>query len=85
MDSSVATPMLIKYKSHSKKASSGALHAMNNCDSEAIMSSGIPTKGSPSVYCTPLAEVTSPKINWLRGLWQETLQGSPSPRYVEQQ
>lgn len=80
MDSSVATPMLIKSKSPSKRASGGPLFAMNNRDSEASMSSGSPAGGSPSVDCTPLAEVTSPKINQLRGLRQETLQGSPSPR-----
>ena len=57
---------------------------MNNRHSEASMSSGSLAGGSPSVNCTPLAEITSPKINKLRGLRQETLQGSPSPRYVEQ-
>ena len=85
MDSSVSTPMLIKSKSPSKKSSGGPLLSMNNHDSKESMSLGSPTEGSPSVHCTPLAEVTSPKINWLRGLWLETLQGSPSPRYVEQQ
>ena len=85
MDSSVATPMLIKSKSPSKKASGGPLLAMKNHDSEASMSSGSLAGGSPSVDCTPLVEVTLPKINQLRGLRQETLQGSPSTRYVEQQ
>ena len=85
MDSSVATPMLIKSKSPSKKDNGRPLLSMNNCDSEASMSSGSPIGGSPSVDCTPLAEVTSPKINQLRGIRQETLQGSPSPRYFEQQ
>ena len=85
MDSSVATPMLIKYKYPSKKSSGGPLLSMNNRDSKESMSLGSPAEGSPSVHCTPLAEVTSPKINQLRGIRQETLQGSPSPRYVEKQ
>lgn len=80
MDSSVATPMLIKSKSPSKKASGGPSLAMNNRDIEASMSSGSPAGASPSVDCTPLSEVTSPKLNQSRGLRQETLQGSPSPR-----
>ena len=63
MDSSVGTPMLIKSKSPSKKSSGKPLLSMNNRDSEASMSSGIPAWGSPSVDHTPLAEVTSPKIN----------------------
>ena len=66
MDSSVATPMLIKSKSPTKKASGGPLLAMNNHDSEASMSSSSWVGGSPSVDCTPLAEVTLPNINQLR-------------------
>ena len=85
MDISVSNPLLIKSKYPGKKSSGGPLLSMNNCDSEASMSSGIPAGGSPSVDCTQLAEVTSPNKNRLRGLRQETLQGPPSPRYVEKQ
>ena len=70
MDSSVATPMLIKYKYPSKNASDGPLLSMDNRNSEASMSSGSPAGGSPSVDCTPLAEVTLPNINQLRVLRQ---------------
>ena len=85
MDSSVYTPTLIKYKSFSKKYSGRPLLSMNNRDSGESMSLGILAGGSPSVYCTPPVEVTSPMINQSRGIRQETLQGSPSLRYVEQQ
>ena len=84
MDSSVAILVLIKSKSPTKKASGGPLLAMNNHDSEESTSSDSPTGGSPSVDYTPLAEVTLPKINPFRVIWKETLQGSPSLRYVEQ-
>ena len=63
MDSSVATPILIKSKYPSKKSSGEPLLAMNNRDSEASMSSGSLAGGSPSVDCTPIVEVTSPNIN----------------------
>ena len=63
MDSSVATPMLIKSKSPSKKSFGGPLLSMNNRDNEATMSSGSPAGGSPNVDCTPIAKVPSPKIN----------------------
>ena len=85
MDSSVATPMLIKSKYPSKNASGGPLLAMDNRNSEASMSLGSLARSSPSIDCTPLVKVTLPNINQLRGIRQETLQGSPSPRYVEQQ
>lgn len=79
IDSSVSTPILTKSKSPSK-VSGGPSLAMNNHDSEASISAGSPAGGSPSFDCTPLAQVTSPKVNQSRGLRQETLQGSASPR-----
>eukprot|EP01018_Ginkgo_biloba_P003009 Gb_36743 [translate_table: standard] len=69
-DSSVTAPM------PSSRPSLG----MSTRDSEGSVSSGSPARGgSTSVDCTPLAEVTSPRLNQLRGLLQETQQASASP------
>lgn len=79
IDNSVSTPRLTKSKSPTKASGRPSL-AMTNCDGEANISPGSPARDSPSVGCTPLAEVTSPKLNQSRVLRQETLQGSTSPR-----
>lgn len=84
IDSNVGSPLLAKCKSPNK-CNSRATYAVNYCDSEASISSGSPAVGgSPNIDFGPLGEISSPRLNQLKGHSPEmsnSPNGSSSERY----